>query len=75
MQRRLVGLIFAKPQSKKNDPAKLHLLIQVIDSKNWSRLNVDVKGEAYEGPLNAVAGKVDSGQSTHYKRASLWSRF
>jgi hypothetical protein len=55
---------FCQATEQKNDPAKLHLLIQVIDSKNWSRLNVDVKGEAYEGPLNAVAGKVDSGQST-----------
>jgi hypothetical protein len=61
MQRRLVGLVFAKPQSK-NDPARLHLLIQVIDG-NWFRFNVDVKGKAYEGPLNAVAGKVDSVQA------------
>jgi hypothetical protein len=61
MQGGLVDLIFAKPQSKINDPAKLHLLIQMIDSENWTRLDVDVKGEAYEGLLNAVAGKVDSG--------------
>jgi hypothetical protein len=33
----------------------------MIDSENWSRLDVDVKGEAYEGLLNAVTGKVDSG--------------
>jgi type I restriction enzyme M protein len=33
----LIGLIFTKPQSKINDPAKLRLLIQMIDSENWSR--------------------------------------
>lgn len=44
----LIGLIFTKPQSKINDPAKLHLLIQMIDSEDWSRLDVDVKGEVYE---------------------------
>src|SRR5688572_8968797 len=34
-QQGLIGLIFTKPQSKINDPAKLHLLIQMIDSENW----------------------------------------
>src|SRR5260370_3490282 len=43
-QRGLIGLIFTKPQSKINDPAKLRLLIQMIDSEDWSRLDVDVKG-------------------------------
>src|ERR1700750_799724 len=39
----LIGLIFTKPQSKINDPAKLKLLIQMIDSENWSNLDVDIK--------------------------------
>jgi len=34
----LLGLIFTKPQSKINDPAKLHYLIKMIDSENWSEL-------------------------------------
>lgn len=37
-----MGLIFAKPQSKINDPAKLGLLIQMIDSEEWSALDQDV---------------------------------
>src|SRR5882724_901644 len=37
----LIGLIFTKPQSKINDPAKLRLLIQMMDSEDWSRLDVD----------------------------------
>ena len=43
----LIGLIYTKPQSKINDPAKLHLLIQMIDSENWSALDQDVKGQVY----------------------------
>ena len=47
----LTGLIFTKPQSKITDPAKLRLLIQMIDGENWSALDQDVKGEVYEGLL------------------------
>jgi type I restriction enzyme M protein len=65
-QRGLVGLIFAKPQSKINDPAKLHLLIQMIDSENWSRLDVDVKGEVYEGLLARNADDVRGGAGQYF---------
>jgi type I restriction enzyme M protein len=60
----LIGLIFTKPQSKINDPAKLQLLIQMIDSEDWSKLDVDVKGEVYEGLLarNADEGRGGAGQ-------------
>jgi len=62
----LVGLIFTKPQSKINDPAKLHLLIQMIDSENWSRLDVDVKGEVYEGLLSRNADDVRGGAGQYF---------
>jgi type I restriction enzyme M protein len=62
----LVGLIFAKPQSKINDPAKLHLLIQMIDSEDWSRLDVDVKGEVYEGLLARNADDVRGGAGLYF---------
>jgi type I restriction enzyme M protein len=52
----LIGLIFTKPQSKIHDPAKLHLLIQMIDSVDWSGLDVDVKGEVYEGTAGQKRG-------------------
>src|SRR5712664_2384123 len=35
----LIGLIFTKPQSKINDPAKLRLLMQMIDGVDWSQLD------------------------------------
>src|SRR5580704_15126994 len=37
----LLGLIFTKPQSKINDPAKLRRLIEMIDGEEWSKLDFD----------------------------------
>lgn len=62
----LIGLIFTKPQSKINDPAKLHLLIQMIDSEEWSNLDVDVKGEVYEGLLARNADDVRGGAGQYF---------
>jgi type I restriction enzyme M protein len=62
----LIGVIFAKPQSKISDPAKLHLLIQMIDSENWSSLDVDVKGEVYEGLLARNAEDVRGGAGQYF---------
>ncbi len=62
----LIGLIFTKPQSKINDPAKLHLLIQMIDGENWSGLDVDVKGEVYEGLLARNADDVRGGAGQYF---------
>ena len=62
----LIGLIFTKPQSKINDPAKLHLLIQMIDGENWSALDQDVKGEVYEGLLARNAEDVRGGAGQYF---------
>jgi len=62
----LLGLIFTKPQSKINDPAKLHYLIKMIDSENWSELDVDVKGEVYEGLLAKNADDVRGGAGQYF---------
>jgi len=62
----LVGLIFTKPQSKINDPAKLHLLMQMIDTEEWSRLDLDVKGEVYEGLLAKNADDVRGGAGQYF---------
>lgn len=65
-QQGLVGLIFTKPQSKINDPAKLKLLINMIDSENWSKLDMDVKGEVYEGLLARNAEDVRGGAGQYF---------
>ncbi len=62
----LIGLIFAKPQSKINDPAKLRLLIQMIDGEEWSRLDLDVKGDVYEGLLARNADDVRGGAGQYF---------
>ncbi len=62
----LIGLIFTKPQSKINDPAKLHRLMQMIDSENWSELDADVKGEVYEGLLARNADDVRGGAGQYF---------
>jgi type I restriction enzyme M protein len=62
----LVGLIFTKPQSKITDPAKLNLLMQMIDGENWSSLDVDVKGEVYEGLLARNADDVRGGAGQYF---------
>jgi type I restriction enzyme M protein len=62
----LIGLIFTKPQSKITDPAKLHLLMQMIDTEEWSALDVDVKGEVYEGLLARNAEDVRGGAGQYF---------
>ena len=49
------GIIFAKAQKNMiTDPAKLERLISMMESENWAGLDMDVKGEIYEGlPRNA----------------------
>jgi type I restriction enzyme M protein len=49
-----------------SDPAKLHLLIQMIDSEAWSTLDVDVKGDAYEGLLARNADDVRGGAGQYF---------
>src|SRR5262249_5412163 len=48
----MLGVIFRKAQNKIQDPAKLKRLISdLIDDADWSSLDADVKGDAYEGLL------------------------
>jgi len=62
----LIGLIFTKPQSKISDPDKFHLLLQMIDSVDWSHLDVDVKGAVYEGLLARNADDVRGGAGQYF---------
>lgn len=51
----LLGLIFNKSQNKFQDPAKLRrLVVDLIDKENWVSMSADVKGDAYEGLLEAA---------------------
>jgi len=62
----LLGLIFTKPQSKIEDPAKLRQLIKLIDEQEWSSLDIDVKGEIYESLLARNAEDVRGGAGQYF---------
>jgi type I restriction enzyme M protein len=62
----LLALIFTKPQSKINDPAKLRRLVDMINAQEWSTLDYDVKGEIYEGLLARNAEDVRGGAGQYF---------
>lgn len=45
----LLGVIFRKSQNKIQDPAKLKRLVNLINQEIWMGLDMDIKGEIYEG--------------------------
>src|ERR1700752_2284235 len=58
----MLGVIFRKAQNKIQDPAKLRRLVaDLIDKEQWISLDVDVKGDAYEGLLEKNASDVKGG--------------
>jgi len=62
----LLGAIFRKSQNKIQDPAKLKRLISLINGETWMGLNVDVKGEIYEGLLQKYAEDIKSGAGQYF---------
>lgn len=62
----LLSVIFSKAQNKIQDPAKLRRLVLMIDDENWSGMDVDVKGEIYEGLLQKNAEDVKSGAGQYF---------
>jgi type I restriction enzyme M protein len=62
----LLGLIFTKPQSKIEDAAKLRRLVRLVDEQEWSILDLDVKGEIYEGLLARNAEDVRGGAGQYF---------
>lgn len=60
----LLGDIFAQAMPRFNNPVNLKRLIAMIDEEDWSSMDVDVKGAAFEGLLEKAAseGKKGAGQ-------------
>src|SRR5665213_2255933 len=60
----LLGDIFTQATSRFSNPINLRRLIDMIDEEEWSALDVDVKGAAFEGLLEKAAseGKKGAGQ-------------
>ena len=62
----LLGTIFRKAQNRIQDPAKLHRLVSLIDAEVWHGLDLDVKGEIYEGLLQKNAEDTKSGAGQYF---------
>jgi type I restriction enzyme M protein len=63
----MLGVIFRKSQNRIQDPAKLRRLVaDLIDKERWMTLDVDVKGDAYEGLLEKNAEDVKSGAGQYF---------
>ena len=67
----MLGDIFVKAQNKISDPAKLHKLINLIDSEDWVVLGADVKGDIYEGLLQKNAEDTKSGAGQYFTPRAL----
>jgi type I restriction enzyme M protein len=68
----MLGTIFRKAQNKIQSPALLRRLIaDLIDREQWTTLDVDVKGDAYEGLLEKNAEDVKTGAGQYFTPRAL----
>ena len=67
----LLGIIFRKSQNKIQDPAKLKRLISLINEETWLGLDMDIKGEIYEGLLQKNAEDTKSGAGQYFTPRAL----
>ncbi len=60
----LLGDIFAQSMPRFNNPVNLKKIITMIDEEEWSSMDIDVKGAAFEGLLERASseGKKGAGQ-------------
>lgn len=62
----MLGVIFRKSQNKIQDPAKLKRLIELINDETWMGMDIDIKGEIYEGLLQKNAEDTKSGAGQYF---------
>jgi type I restriction enzyme M protein len=68
----MLGQIFRKAQNKIQDPARLHHLIRnLIGKETWSSLDIDVKGDAYEGLLDKGVSEGGYGAGQYFTPRAL----
>ena len=68
----MLGVIFRKAQNKIQNPALLRRLISdLIDREQWTALDADVKGDAYEGLLEKNAEDVKAGAGQYFTPRAL----
>jgi len=62
----MLGVIFRKSQNRIQDPAKLRRLVELINAETWVGLDIDVKGDIYEGLLQKNAEDIKSGAGQYF---------
>jgi type I restriction enzyme M protein len=67
----MLGVIFRKAQNKIQDPAKLKRLLELINNETWLGMDIDVKGEIYEGLLQKNAEDTKSGAGQYFTPRQL----
>lgn len=67
----LLGDIFAQAMPRFNNPVNLKRLLTMIDEEDWSSMDVDVKGAAFEGLLEKAASEGKKGGGTVLHPAPL----
>lgn len=67
----LIPVIFRKAQNKIQDPAKLKRLVELIDGETWIGMDIDIKGEIYEGLLEKNAQDIKSGAGQYFTPRAL----
>lgn len=70
-EKELLGVIFRKSQNKIQNPALLKRLIMLINEETWVGLDIDVKGEIYEGLLEKNAEDIKSGAGQYFTPRTL----
>ena len=69
----LIGLIYRKSENKIQDPANLERLIYLINEETWMGLDIDVKGEMYEGLLEKDVDSSQKGAGRYFTPRALIS--
>lgn len=67
----MLGVIFRKSQNKIQDPAKLKRLVNLINQEVWVGIDIDIKGDIYEGLLQKNAEDIKSGAGQYFTPRSL----
>jgi len=70
-QKGMLGQIFTKSQNKIQDPAKLYMIIDMINNEQWVMMGADIKGDIYEGLLQKNAEDTKSGAGQYFTPRAL----
>ncbi len=68
----MLGAIFQKARQEIQNPATLkRLIVDLIDTENWSSMQADVKGDIYEGLLSKSAAESPKGAGQYFTPREL----